>query len=128
MDISPTTQFLVNALQRGKANAIRRDILSGMMGLGDRQTRMAVSLARLEGICICNDQDGSGYYLPAEEDECRRQYRQTASRGKKILAQLKGLRDLIEKFADEEQLSLFDTAENSLETALTALGKAVGDE
>lgn len=76
------------------------------MGVDDRKMREMVSMARLEGVCIANDQNGNGYYLPENLDEYKRQYRQTANRGKKLLAQLKYLRHAIADLEDENQLEL----------------------
>ena len=120
---SESTEKLISILGRGKKHAISRAELGAKMGLCDRSTREAVCLARLEGACIANEQDGEGYYIPASMDEYKRQYRQTEHRGKKILAQLKGLRERMAEMADEHQLSLFDKASSEIEQGLEQLGE-----
>lgn len=106
MEVSKRTAELVSHLGTGKRNVTRRDALVEKMGLSDRAVREAVSLARLEGACICNDQDGKGYYIGEDRAELERQYKQTINRGRKIFAALKALRREMGK--DENQLSIFN--------------------
>lgn len=103
---SEQTKQLVGLLGKGAGQAVSRDTLAVLMGMSDRAMREAVAMARLEGVCIANDQQGGGYYLPDNLEEYKRQYRQTANRGKAILAQLKALRHAIADIEDEDQLEL----------------------
>lgn len=105
---SESTERLVEILGSGKKNAVKRSELLSVYGGSDRQMRMAICKARLEGVCINNDQDGSGYYIPDRLDELEAQYRQTEARGKKILAQLKAIRHEIDTIRGKDQLKLSD--------------------
>ena len=104
--MTESTKQLVCLLGKGEGQAVSRNTLAVLMGVDDRKMREMVSLARLEGVCIANDQNGKGYYLPDDLDEYKRQYRQTANRGRKILAQLKALRHAIADLEDKDQLEL----------------------
>ena len=100
------TEKLISLLGKGEGQAVSRNQLAVLMGLNDRQMREAVAYARLEGICIANDQNGGGYYLPENLEEYKRQYRQTLNRGRNTLAQLKALRHAIADMEDKDQLEL----------------------
>lgn len=52
----------------GKKNAVTRQQLRILTGLGDREIRDSISKARGEGAVILNDQDGEGYYFPTIEE------------------------------------------------------------
>lgn len=103
--MTETTQRLIGLIGEGHENAISRTDLLGFFGGSDRQMRMAISMARLEGVCINNDQDGAGYYRPTAQDEIRRQYKQTLNRARTIFAQLKALRA---ELGIEGQMTLAD--------------------
>lgn len=100
------TEKLISLLGKGVGQAVSRNQLAVLMGLNDRQMRETVAYARLEGICIANDQNGGGYYLPENLEEYKRQYRQTLNRGRNILSQLKALRHAIADMEDQDQLEL----------------------
>ena len=106
VDMTEVTKHLVSLLGKGEKKAVPRNVLAALMGMDDRTMRKAISYARLEGVCIANDQDGSGYYIPENLEEYKRQYRQTEKRGKVILAQLKALREAIN--TDENQMDIED--------------------
>lgn len=122
------TNRILDFLERGRRNAKSRVELAVHLGLSDRAMRSAVCMARLEGACICNEQDGGGYYLPETLAEYKMQYVQTERRGKRILAQLKALRHELSNIADKDQLCLFDEATEAFEDAakkLEAVGEAI---
>lgn len=108
------TALVLSLLGKGKENAVRREDLAAALGVDDRAAREAVCYARLEGFCINNDQDGTGYYLPDSEEECHRQFKQTMARALKLFKQLTPIRHELERYADADQLSLFDTAFEAL--------------
>lgn len=103
---SEQTKELLSHLHFGKNNAIKREQLARELGVADREARKRVSYARLEGVCINNDQDGAGYYIPLSRMELERQYRQTLNRAVKILNTLKAQR--AELGRDQNQLELED--------------------
>ena len=91
-----STEKLLGILGRGKENAVDRFCLAEKMDMRDRDMREAVMMARIrDRVPICNDQDGKGYYLPASQEEIRRQRRQILRRGKAIFAQLKTFQDMM---------------------------------
>ena len=93
---SEKTRQLIGLLGKGEKNAVKREQLAVYMGLSDRSMREAVAMARLEGVCIANNQDGTGYYIPENLEEYKQQYRQTKNRGRSIFAQLAAIRQGIE--------------------------------
>lgn len=90
---SQTTLSLLNSLGRGKQNAKKRKDLALELGLSDRGMRNAIEHARIaDMVCICNLQDGSGYFLPETKEEILEQYNHTISRGRHIFAQIKTIK------------------------------------
>lgn len=83
---------LLHFLNYDKANGISRVELQVLMRQSDRQVRKIIEEARRDGFIICNEQDGSGYYLSDDPDEWEAQYRQDTSRALSILARRKALR------------------------------------
>ena len=99
---------IVQLIGVGKENAVSRTDLLLMFGGTDRDMRRAIAYARLTGTTINNDQDGCGYYIPDKLEQLEQQYKQTEARGKAILAQLKALREEINRVRDRDQLKLSD--------------------
>lgn len=85
---SESTARLLGVITPGKANAVPREELRELTGWKDREMRRKISLARLEGVPICNDQDGKGYYIPTKADEIRAQLKQVKARASVLLKQL----------------------------------------
>ena len=100
--ISPITAQLADIIPFGRTNAISRESLADKLNLSDRKMRMAVSLARREGLVIINDQGGDGYYRSDDVTDIRRQLNQTHNRALALLAQEKHLKDRI-KAAEGER-------------------------
>lgn len=80
-----------------------REDLSRLLGLSDRRMRDHISFLRMNGIPICNTQDGSGYFIPATKEEVLAQMKQTRSRAMKELAQIRALKELLREIEDGEQ-------------------------
>ena len=83
---------IVKYIPRGKENAVTRMALRLVTGLSDRKVRQEIEEARAEGAIICNDQDGKGYYLPENNDEIYRMYKQDRHRALSILRRQKTMR------------------------------------
>lgn len=81
----------------GKENAVSREFLRTMTGLGDRKIRQMIEAARDEGNIIINDQDGKGYYQAADIDEIERQYWQDTRRALSILKRRKHARRILKE-------------------------------
>ena len=92
--MTETTIMLKSVLGRGKENAVKRSELAATFG-GDRIMRKAIEQARIDGICVCNDQDGKGYYIARDIEEVRRQHWQILNRAKSNFDQLKAFRAII---------------------------------
>lgn len=85
---------IVQFIPIGSKNAITRADLRDKTGLGDRQLREAISQAR-RTTCICNKQDGNGYYIPDQVQEIQSFIAQETHRAKSIFWSLKGARELM---------------------------------
>lgn len=85
---------IVDYIPVGSVNAISRARLRQQTGLGDRMLREVIAQARRD-TCICNNQDGSGYYMPESVTEAQRWLRQEENRLKSIGWSLKGTRTYI---------------------------------
>ena len=83
-------------LHKGKANAVKHDVLVSLTGLKDRQLRLALEKARRD-FCIINDQDGKGYYLPESKEDAKRYYKQEYNRAMSILKRLDGTKNYIKQ-------------------------------
>ena len=83
------TDVVAGALKYGKQNAIKREELCEILGVSDRQMRKMIEDAKRDGLVVCSDQDGNGYFLADTKDEYRRQYWQTYNRAMSLLVQLK---------------------------------------
>ena len=68
----------------------RRDIAEAM-SMSDREVRRVITRLR-KYYCICNMQDGRGYYIPAwdDKDSIERYIRQEQARAKSISRGLRG--------------------------------------
>ena len=87
------TDFVAGFLGYGKQNAIKRDDLCRMMGVGDRQMRDLLAEAGEDGLIICNDQDGQGYYIADTDEELQRQYIQETNRAMSTLRRRSKIRE-----------------------------------
>ena len=70
-------------------------------GMSDRKVRKAISQARRE-TCICNSQDGKGYYIPDCVKDARSFLKQESHRAKSIFWSLKGTRTFIKDMEEKE--------------------------
>lgn len=93
---SESTLFVIEALGKGKANAVKRKDLPGRFLTNDRDARQMIETARREGVVICNDYDGNGYYIPTELDELVRQFRRSRAMANAINAQIGAIKRAIE--------------------------------
>ena len=103
--MTETTLKVYQILGYGKENAIERKAIADRLCVDDRTAREWIQRAKIEGVVICNEQDGKGYYLPLTTDEYKKQYKQTMSRAKSLLAQIKAIRS---GMGIEGQVSLDD--------------------
>jgi len=86
------TGLVASFLGYGKQNAVGRAELASAMGVSDRKMRKLIEEAREDGLVICHDQDGGGYYLADTREELRRQLKRNNSRAMSILRQQKYIR------------------------------------
>ena len=82
-------------IPEGKENAISREVLARRLGLTDRQTRKLIEEARDRGVLICNDGDGTGYFLACDLGQIERQYRKDRARALSVLKRLKTMRTML---------------------------------
>lgn len=94
-----TENILNNAvlpyLLYGKQNAKTKTELMALSGVGEREVRLEIEKLRREGLIVCNDQDGKGYYFSKSTDDILRQYRQLNSRAMSLLVQRKYLQKML---------------------------------
>lgn len=95
--LPPMAEMVVSHIPWGAENAIRRTTLCTLTGLCDREMRKQIEIARKCEVLICNDQTGSGYYLPNDLDQIERQYRQDTARAMSILVRRKAARRILRK-------------------------------
>ena len=92
-------ELLVSAIPVGKKNAVTNYQLRELLGISDREVRRLVSIARRE-VCIINDQNGKGYYMPESRAEAEKWIKQETARAKSIFLGMKGARNYL-KGTDE---------------------------
>ena len=90
--ISYTTARLAELITFGAENAISRTELRMITGWKDRVLRKNIQKAREEGVVICNEQNGGGYYFPQTQRELFAQYKANKNRAMSILRQQKYIR------------------------------------
>ena len=81
---------ILDCIPIGHKNAIDRDTLNNLMGIGERQVRQRikeVNESEPDNVLIINLQDGKGYFRPApDEDSLVKLWRaQERARGKGVL-------------------------------------------
>ena len=72
MKLTELTQIeaiVYNSLPKGKENAVKRAVLSEMLGIKDREMRLILESLNEKRHIVCNLMDGRGYYIPASEME-----------------------------------------------------------
>lgn len=89
-----TFELLISAIPVGKKNAVTNYQLRTMFDISDREVRKLVSLARRE-VCIINDQNGKGYYMPETKAEAEKWIKQETARAKSIFLGMKGAREFL---------------------------------
>ena len=82
-EIPESCVTVLNHIGFGKQNACPRVRLAELTGMNDRQMRRCIEILRRDFI-ILNDQDGKGYYRPADAKEVRRYYYQELNRVRAI--------------------------------------------
>ena len=102
---SENTEKLLNILQKGKENAVKRGDMARLLGTDDRQARQYIEDARREGVVICNDYDGKGYYIPTKIEELVRQFRRSRAMATAINSQLWAIKKAIEH---TDQITLYE--------------------
>lgn len=86
---------IVSRIPLGSKNAKDRFALAEEFGVSDRVMRQMIEDARRDGILICNDNDGRGYYIAESIDEIERQYNRDKARALSVLARQKTMRRLL---------------------------------
>ena len=94
---SPDTKMLLEIFRGENKHIDRatlRDLVQSFTGryIADRTMRKMIETARQEGLVICNEQNGEGYFLPTTRAELLKQYEQNESRAKSILRQQRFIR------------------------------------
>lgn len=87
---------IIELIPVGAQNAVSRKTLCYITGQNDRTVRKMIAAARREH-CICNSQDGAGYYIPETVQEAKEYLLQETHRLKSIGWSLKGARDFIRR-------------------------------
>lgn len=90
------TGELLQLLPVGRENAVGRRALAARLQIGDRSVRKLIEDLRDQGILVCNDQDGRGYYIAASTDEVERQYRIDRARALAVMRRMKTARMLLQ--------------------------------
>lgn len=94
--------IVLNQIGRGESHATKRAELSALTGLKDRSVRSIISEMQIAGVCICNAQDGNGYFLPETKADVIAQIKQNDNRAKHLLAKQKHLKALLKTMEEEE--------------------------
>lgn len=88
---------ILDMLGYGKHNAISYEVLERLTGLDKRFIRKSVARLRGAGYPICNDQDGSGWYLSDDIDVLKRDYMRERHRAVSRLVALSPRRKFLKK-------------------------------
>lgn len=80
---------ILDYIPKGRENAISKEKLCQITGLGDRVVRNEIAKARRD-VAILNLQDGRGYFIPTTVEEVDTYIKQEEHRAKSIFVNLKG--------------------------------------
>ena len=86
----------------GAENAVTRKELCRVVGVGDRTMRSMIADARRR-VCICNSQDGAGYYLPSSVKQAKAFYAQERKRADSIIKSLRGTSKFIKNSESKQR-------------------------
>ena len=86
----------------GAENAVIRKELCRVVGVGDRTLRSMIADARRR-VCICNSQDGAGYYLPSSVNQAKAFYAQERKRADSIIKSLRGTSKFIKNSESKQR-------------------------
>lgn len=86
----PRAPLIAGCIPVGRKNAVRRQELRAVVRMSDRRMRKAIEDDRKAGYRICNEQDGSGYYIAADEAEWERFAAAQRARAMTILQSITG--------------------------------------
>ena len=92
----PLTARLAQAIPYGRDHAVTRADLADRFSMDDRSIRRAIAEAREDGLIICNDGDGRGYYQSDDVGVIRKQYRQERARMRSIYMASKRMREVLD--------------------------------
>lgn len=82
---------IIEYIPRGRLNAISMCELSARLKVDPRTLRALIQREREKGAPICSDWEQGGYFLPTDEGEALRYYRQQKHRIKTARAALNGV-------------------------------------
>lgn len=94
-EANPIIFTAVKLLRKGHENARPIRELSRELTLTERVIREMLEGARAQGVLVCNEQDGKGYYLAETLDDIERQYRRDYRRAMSLLVRLKPMRKIL---------------------------------
>lgn len=90
--MSIVKEYIASIIPTGKERAVKRSDLVQQTSYTDGEVRRMIAQARAEGLFICNEQDGRGYYISDDLADIEKQYRQDRARALSILARCKHMR------------------------------------
>lgn len=85
-----------------QAGSVSRKELCRVVGVGDRTLRSMIADARRR-VCICNSQDGAGYYLPSSVNQAKAFYAQERKRADSIIKSLRGTSKFIKNSESKQR-------------------------
>lgn len=95
--VMTSKDLVLSCIPYGKENAIKKRELMSKTNLADRVLRQEIEDLRNDGIFICNNQDGKGYYITDDVDEIAKQYRADTARALSILKRRKYMRNYLKQ-------------------------------
>lgn len=110
--MSEVEKDVLGRIPIGHRYAVKKDELTEQTGYSERDIRKAIAELR-RGLMILNLQDGSGYFIPAEEDEklVTVYVKQEMNQARAIFKSLKAARE----FVGEKQIPGQVTVEEAIE-------------
>lgn len=91
---------IADYIPEGKENAVSVGYLAAITGLSERKVREEIGYARKEK-CICNFQNGKGYFIAESIEDAKRFRKQETNRLMSIWKALRGTRKFIEDHSDD---------------------------
>lgn len=107
-NLTPEHEQLYNTLDFGKQNGQSKTLLQIRTGFSERRIRKLIEELSTNGLVVCNDQDGKGYYKPDTVEDFETYIKIETSRANALRRKVYGIKSALNEFLIEHKETLAD--------------------